>query len=344
MVAIKAHQAESFLAKPDPRLACFLFFGPDAGLVSERGQVLAQRFAAKETPPGEILRFDDADLENDADLLGIELRTIPMFGGRKIVRATPGRRLNAKVFESLVGDGTLAGVLIVEAGNLRPDEALRMLFEKAPGAAAIPCYADEAKDLDTVISRELAASGLDIAPDARESLASRLGADRVLSRREIEKLVLYAGGKKRIEVEDIEAIIGDVSELALEKIPEAALSGDGARAARDFQRAMAAGESAQGVIAAVQRHVLRLHRLRAEIERGQSFDDAARRIRPPLHFKAKDVLSRQCRTWTMRRLGRALSAVSLAAKAARLAGPLEETLAERLLIDLASLAREGAKT
>ena len=92
MVAVKAHQAANFLKTPDPRLAAVLFYGPDAGLVGERGQALARAMAAKETPPGEILRFDDADLEDDSDRLGVELRTLPMFGGRKIVRATAGRR------------------------------------------------------------------------------------------------------------------------------------------------------------------------------------------------------------------------------------------------------------
>ncbi len=340
MVAIKAHQAESFLAKLDPRMGAVLFHGPDAGLVAERGHRLARRLAETETPAGEILRFDDADFEDDTGHLAIELRTIPMFGGRKIVRATPGRRLNVKVLEPLVKEGPLAGFLIVEAGNLRPDEALRALFEKAPAAAAVPCYADESKDLETVVREELHSAGLKITPEARELLVSRLGADRVLSRREIEKLALYAFGKSEIRVEDVEAIVGDASELALDKIPQAAISGEGARASHDFHRAVAAGESPQAIIAATQRYGLRLHRLRAEIDMGRSFDDAVRRLRPPPHWKTKDALARQCRQWTGPRLARALSIIAAAAKAARLAGPLEDTIAERLLLDLAGLARE----
>lgn len=341
MVAIKAHQAEGFLAKLDPGIGAVLFYGPDAGLVAERAQRLAKRTADRETPPGDILRFDDSDLEDDPDRLTVELRTLPMFGGRNIVRATPGRRLTAKLLEPLVREGPLSGFLIVEAGNLRPDEALRVLFENAPAAAAVPCYADEGKDLEAVVREELAASGLKITPEARELLVSRLGADRALSRREIEKLALYVAGTREIGPEDVEAIIGDASGLALEKIPEAALSGDGAVAVHDFQRGVAAGESPQAIIAATQRYVMRLHRLRVEIEAGRPFEDAVRRLRPPPHFKAKDALSRQCRAWTAPRLGQALAKIAAAAKAARLAGALESTLAERLLLDLAALVRDG---
>ncbi|MFX8964994.1 hypothetical protein ABTN15_19415, partial [Acinetobacter baumannii] len=81
--------------------------------------------------------MDDASLDEDPDRLVVELNTIPMFGGRKIVRAATGRRINAQSLKPLVEGGNLAGVLIVEAGNLRPDESLRAMFEKSANAAAI---------------------------------------------------------------------------------------------------------------------------------------------------------------------------------------------------------------
>ena len=139
MVAIKANQATAFLSKPDPKIRCVLLFGPDAGLVSERSQKLAQLLANREQPPGEVVRMDDADLENDLDRLSVELLTVPMFGGAKIVRAHAGRRLNAALVKPLLDGAALPGALIVEAGALRPDEGFRALFEKSPAAVAIGC-------------------------------------------------------------------------------------------------------------------------------------------------------------------------------------------------------------
>ena len=68
----------------------------------------------------------------------------------------------------------------------------------------------------------LGAAGLTITPEARELLLSRLGADRALSRSEIEKLALYAGGKGTIEIDDVEAVVGDASELAIDTMIMAA--------------------------------------------------------------------------------------------------------------------------
>lgn len=337
MVAVKAHQAESFLKAVASVPAAVLFYGSDAGLVSERAVVLARRLAERDD--GEILRIEDADLEDEPGRIGIELQTIPMFGGRKIVRATAGRRITAAVLKPLI-DGNLEGNLIVEAGNLRPDEALRGLFEKSPHAAAVACYPDEARDLDAMINEVLGAAGLEIAPEAKRLLVSRLGADRGMSRAEVQKLALFARGSTRISEADVEVAVGDAAEMALDRIVLASASGRAAEAIKECDRSVAGGDSAQGVIAALQRHYLRLHRLRGIFEAGRSLDDAMRSLRPPPHFRQKAALEQQCRDWCLARLDAALARIAATAKEARLNSALEEALAERLLLDLGALAKD----
>ena len=338
MVAIKAQQVAQFLKAPDRRIVAILVFGPDIGLVSERAQEAARRLAARETPAGEIVRIEDADLDHDPDRIHIELQTVAMFGGAKIVRTAASRKINAPFLKPLLEPGLIAGGLVVEAGNLRADEALRKLFEGAETAAALPCYADEARDIETLLRDQLGAAGLEIAPDARELLVSRLGADRALTRSEIAKLILYAHGAGRIEIADVEAIVGDASELAIDSILFAASAGDGRKAITELDRAVSAGESPQGIIVLTQRHFQRLHRLRGALDAGRSFEDAARAMRPPLFGKGRSMLESQVRAWDGPRLDRALAAISRAARDARLSGALEATIAERMLLELATMA------
>lgn len=338
MVAIKSHQANAFLRSPDPKLQAILFYGPDAGMVSERAAQLAKLLAERENPPGELLRLDDADLEGDPDRLIVELQTMPMFGGRKVVRASAGRRVNAANIKPML-DGGMQGILIVEAGNLKPDEGLRPLFEKPAFAAAVACFPDEAQDLDSVVRETLSAAGLSITPEARQLLVSRLGADRALSRGEIEKLALYGLGKREVDIDDVDAVVGDAAEMTLEKAALEAASGNGASAVREAQRAIAAGESPQTLILFAERYFQRLHRIRAEVENGRSADDAIAALRPPVHFKQKPVLSAQVRTWSLTKLTEALDGIRTAAKAARLSSALEDVLTERLLLRLAMQAK-----
>ncbi len=69
MVAVKTHQADAFLKGFERQTAttpsAVLLYGTDAGLVAERALALAKRLAERENPPGEILRLDDASLEEE---------------------------------------------------------------------------------------------------------------------------------------------------------------------------------------------------------------------------------------------------------------------------------------
>jgi DNA polymerase-3 subunit delta len=339
MVAVKSYQADAFLKAVDRAPSAVLFYGTDAGLVGERAATLAKRLA--QAHDGEILRLDDADLEDSPDRIGVELLTRPMFGGRKIVRAATGRRINAASLKPIVEVGRLEGFLIVEAGSLRKGDALLTLFETAAGAAAVACYPDEARDLDGMVGEVLGAARMQIAPEAKKLLVSRLGADRALSRAELEKLVLYARGKARIEEADVEAAVGDAAETALDRVVMAAASGHAGEAVRECERCLTGGEDAQRVILALQNHFLRLHRLRAGHDAGRSLEDLMRALKPPPNFRLKAAIEQQTRLWTLAGLNTALARIGEVAKAARLNGGLDTTLAENLLLALGPLAERG---
>src|SRR5262249_38221925 len=148
-------------------------------------------------------------------------------------------------------------------------------------------------------------------------------------------------GKMRIELDDVEAIVGDASELAIDLVLQAAASGDAARTLVQFDRAVASGESPQTIIAAAQRYFQRLHRIRATIDSGRSFEAAARPLR--IHFRQKPVIEQQTRAWTTERLTDAIARISTVTREARLTPLLEAPLAERLLMDLAELAKPRAR-
>ena len=221
---------------------------------------------------------------------------------------------------------------------------MRALFEKSATAVAIGCYADEGAALSQLIDEVLGAAKLAIAPEAREELQQRLGADRALSRAEIEKLALYAQGEGSITIDHVEAIVGDASELTIDRIIETAAAGNSLAAMAEFDRAITSGENPQTIVLAAQRHFQRLHRARAAIETGRSMDEAVRALKPPLYFKARAAFEQQLRRWPLSQLGIVQSRIAAAAKQARLAGQLDIVVAERLMLDIARLARQSAST
>lgn len=337
MVAIKAYQAANFLKTADPNISAILFYGTDVGMISEYAKDAASNYAGLEDPPGEIIRILDRDLDENPDRLAVECQTLPMFGGRKVIRTETGKRINTTTLKALLEPDKPEAILIVEAGNLKPTDALRKAFEKLPYAAAVACFPDDARDLTSLIEETLGRFKLTAHPEVIEALKTRLGADRTLSRAELEKLALYCSGRREVILEDVEAIVDDAAELALDRVINAAADGDRKRASFEFARATQSGVNPQMIILAIQRHFDRLHRLRTAVDQGRSQEDALRALRPPLHFKMKDRVKNQTRAWSAKQLTIALGTIAKAAKSARRNTPLETVIAERLLLNLSQV-------
>lgn len=336
MVDVKASQAARFIERMPPELSAVLLYGSDPGLVSERSERIAKTIAADPKRPGEIIRIDEDDLAGDPDRLAVELRTVSMFGDRRIVRLRAESRANPELIADLLAPGvTLEGFLIVEAGNLKPDAKLRKLFVEARNAAAVACYADDAAALSGLVSDVFDQSGLSLTREARDHLIGLLGADRALSRSELEKLALYVGEKREVTIEDVDAVVGDAAELALDQIALAATGREPAVALSHFDRALAAGETVQTVLLALQRHLWRLHQVSAAIGSGKSLDVAMRSLRPPVHFKQAAAFGAQCRTWSPDAAAGALAACQSAIRETRLAPLIEREICERFLLTVA---------
>lgn len=334
MVAYKASAVGRFLKSPDPECRAVLVYGPDAGLVSERAAALAETFARRNKGEAEIVRLDDRDFAEESARLDIELRTQPMFSDSKVVRVTAGSRLDVPSLKALLAEPS-DNALIVEAGNLRPDSGLRKLFEKLPDAAALPCYSDD-RSLAGVIDAELAEAGLRIDQETKTYLMGRLGADQALSRAEIVKLALYAQGNGIVGHEDVEAIVGDAADIALERFVYAASGGEPRAALRELQRLAAAGTDRASALSALARHFTQLHRVAAAQASGGNPEDAVKALRPRPHFKREPIFLAHCRRWGASRLAHALPLIQETVRRTRRAPDLEDAFAERLLMTLSS--------
>lgn len=332
MVAYKASAVAGFLRSPQPDCRAVLVYGPDAGLVAERASALAQIFAKRGNGETEIVRLDDRDLADDPARLEVEVNTVPMFASQSIVRITAGPRLDPQALKALLATD-FANHLIVEAGNLRPDSGLRKLFEAHKRAAALPCYSDQ-RDLAGLIDAELAEAGLRIDRDTRDYLMTRLGADQALSRSEVVKLALYAQGQGRISHDDIEAIVGDAAETALENFVYATSGGDAKAALAELQRLAAAGTDQQAALSALGRHFTQLHRIAATASAGDSLEQSVKSLKPRLHFKREPVFLSHCKRWGATRLAHALPLIQEATRRARRSPELEGAFAERLVLTL----------
>jgi DNA polymerase-3 subunit delta len=338
MVALKAADVDRFVARPDPGKPIALVFGPDAGLVRERADALI-RSAVDDVRDPFALALLEGDLLADApERLVEEAHTIPLFGGRRaILVKAGGRNFTAAVERLLAAPPGGDCRIVIEAGDLKRNAPLRTLCERAPIAAALPCYADSGRDLDRLIDEEMRGAGMSIAPDARSLLASLIGGDRRASRSEIGKLALYAHGKSSIDVEDVVAVVADATIPAVDAVVDAAFAGRPTDLEAHFAKARASGVSATTVAGAAVRQAAVLHRYRLAVDAGASIGEVVRA--PTVHFSRERLVKAALESWSSARLERMIAQLGETSLEVRKGGKLAYPIVQRALLSIAVAAR-----
>jgi len=334
MAIVKPARADGFVRKPPAETRAILLYGPDTGLVGERAQAAVTAFTEGADDPFAMVRIHAADIQADPARIADEATSMALFGGRRAVRVRPESHDITATLKGLADRISADVLIVVEAGNLAPSSKLRKLFEQTLSFAAVPCYADTERDLEALIDQTFAAQNLRIDGAARAFLLAHLGGDRSASRMELEKLALYAGPGGTVSLEDVAAIVGDVSALELDQALDAAALGEAASLDKALQRLFAAGSGPAQLVSAAIRHFLTLHAMRAEKDAGTAIRAVVDGAKPPIFFKRRDAVTRQLQRWSRPDIEQALDKLHQAERLSRTGEDLAAPAVAQTLLDI----------
>jgi DNA polymerase III subunit delta len=329
----------AFLQRPDPEISAVLLYGPDAGLVRERATGLARSVCPDLADPFRVADLSAAVLVGDPARLADEVAQLSLVGGR-VVRVRGATDGLARIFAGFLAEMPGEALVVAEAGELAASSALRRTVEGSPRAVAIGCYPDMPRDRAQVIRETLAAHRVGVSRDTIQYLVDRLGADRLVTRSELDKLALYIGDGGRVELDDAVLLVSDTAALELDDAVMAAAEGDVMRLDRVLERVLQQGESPVTIGRAVLRHLQRLHAMVAQIAGGISAEEVMRRARPPIFFKHQDAVRRQLAQWCEPLLRSAMGHLAAAEIRMKTTGLPAETLCREALLTVAQAARQ----
>ena len=341
MTIVASAGADSFIKRLPQAMRIFLVHGQDEGLIHERTRGIIKALIGADNDPMRLTRIDGDVAARDPGALADEALAISMFGGDKVIWIETQARDVVAAIEPLVKNPPPNCSIVVEAGALKKGAALRVLFEKTDHGASIECNSDDRRSLGPLIEAEAREAGLRIAPEARDALVALLGADRMTTRGEIAKLLLYAQGGQSIEVADVEAIVADAAPDALDDVVDSAFSGDGGAVEATAGRFFSEGGDAGLLLMALVRRLILLHRIKLELEAGARLDSVLQALYVRLPPSRKGALERQAGRWSAARLGRLAPALLNASARVRRDPKMAQITTMRALWALSSSARAG---
>ena len=207
--------------RPDP---IYLLLGEDeiekASLTKAFTELVEERVRAFN-----VQRFHGVDMTTGDKLLdGVSslvnaVRTMPMLSPRRVVVVmqaeylmVPKRESDAAVqaveqLEQLLNRPEPECTLVFVAGNV--DKRSRLYKALVNQATLVECGTlRSGADAERWVRTRAAAAGQDMDPAAATLLAARAGPDVKRLRNDMDRLLLYALGQKRIAVEDVREIAG----------------------------------------------------------------------------------------------------------------------------------------
>jgi len=341
-VKLSGGDLQNILKAAKPSCTHFLLFGPDAGQVRELAKELTAKFAGDPSDPFAVTRLTGQEIRVDGAVLHDAAFSLALTGGDCVVVVSEATDAIAPALEDVFSAQACGWPIIVEAGELPPRSKLRKLFEGGKDTAAYGCYSEEGRNLEKVVTGIGQEFGLSLSPDALVLVAANLAGDRMVIRREVEKLCLFAleggGGSKRIEFDDVRKCIGDSRESSIDAIVDAVGEGRQKVVGEILDKAFSEGVAAITVVRAVQKHFQRLQLVNGLVSRGLARDQALGRMRPPVFFKRKESFLRQTSRWNGERLVWALGIITQCEIDCKSTGMPAELLCNRALMRIAFAA------
>lgn len=295
-------QIESFIKRPAETVVGCLVYGPDQGLVQERSRSLLKTILP-DAGSFQLVELTMTELKNRPALFQDELRTIPFGGGRRVVWVQDATDGLTKEWKEILEQQCWGGFVLISADELGPRSSLRLLSESHQQVATIACYNDQPQDIANLIQTMVRASQKSMTPDALRWLQNHLGNDRLLTRQELEKLLLYKGdGQDIIDLDDVQTVVSDVKQLGMDMLCHAVAERRLVEALPIYQDLIVNEEEPIALVRSLSRHFNRLLQVKTLMQQGKAVEQALQALQPPLFFRDKPRFVKQLQLWTIDQL------------------------------------------
>jgi DNA polymerase III subunit delta len=298
MGIVNSSVADGFIERLESEFKFYLVHGSDEGLVYERSRAIVRKILGADPGQLRLVRLDGDEIAREPALLANEAYAISMFGGSRVIWIDAQARDLFPALSPLFARPPADCTIVIKAGQLRKGTSLRDAFEQMPGLASLECHPEGPNTLGPFIDAEARTAALKLAPDAKAALLALLGSDHKTTRAELSKLMLYARGRTRVEIEDVEAIASNGAFSTLDDLVDQTLRGDLCATASLAVRFSNEGGDFQQYIVRIIIRLTLLYQLRLEMDRGRSFDAACQASFLRLPNSSKKALSDQARRLT----------------------------------------------
>ena len=297
--------------KTDP---LYFFYGKNTHLIEEKtGKIISFLFSSHD--PDLDLQYYDAQEHEPSEIVQ-SARTIPFIAKKKLVIVKGAHFFKNDQWKKFQGYFSkpsgyccLIFILLIEGRDKKEKAQLDFLKQyKQYGVLvsfANPRWESQIIDL---IKSGLAGYGKKITPNALTYLAENIGKDAQTITNELEKIVLYCGEKKSINIKDVEDVLSHGHDATVFKLVDEIGSGNIDKSLIFLNKLLNEGQHPLAIL----KMIARQFRLISMAKDGLRKGDSALHIGKRLGIYYENIIKKiiqQARGWPAERLGSAFEEI-----------------------------------
>ena len=237
----------------------YLFHGEEDFLIEEAVHLLIEHALDRSSKSFnlDVLQGGDADVKNIVSLASsfpmmVERRVVVVRDADKLVTTEVSRDILLRYLEHPLPSTIL--VFVTEKADMRM-AVFKAFQERGIVVEFKPLYENHVSGW---ITRSVEKYGRTITPEACQLMQAYVGKSLREINNEIEKVLIYVGEKKMIEVDDVNAVVGMSKQYNVFELQKAIGQSDPSRAIDILEHMMDAGNSPLGMIAMLARYFHKL--------------------------------------------------------------------------------------
>ena len=343
---MKVHnsQINDFINKVNSNYGAILVYGTDYGLICEKVNDLVKSYFKNinsDDVSHNVVEIISQELIKEPRLLVEESQSISLLSSKKIIKINNVTDSIKKVISSYLEKPVEDCLVLPQGNSLSPGSAIRKFFEDHDTAKIIACYSDDTQNIEIMITNMLKKESISIDIDAKKALIERLGLDRLVTKTEIEKAVLFAGEGGNLNYKDTISFVGDQTLINLEKLSDTTFLGDLKSTFSILLRLEKDNTSSVEIIRVLLRQLHNLLRIKISTMSGLNIETVINSFRPPIYFKRKPNIYKQNKFWSPKKINRALSMLYKTEMECKKSGAIQKTLVRQVILGLCLLASKN---
>ncbi|MBF0137936.1 MAG: DNA polymerase III subunit delta [Magnetococcus sp. DMHC-1] len=286
-----------------------LLYGSEQGQIRDAVERIQTQIFGKHAEDADF----DAELFHggtlDPERFMAAWRALPFVAARRLIAIREAEQVataQLSVIKTSLERPNPTTLLVFTAGAMDAKNGLRKLFEADKQAWCIPFYPLEGRAFQKWLQEYLTTAGYSVDTAALEHLTQRLEGDTGIARQELEKLMLYQGTQRHLDLAAVLAVVGETVDYSLFALAEMVTAGDTARALHILDRLLERGEEPLLLLGTLTARLRRLIQLQGLLANGHLPAQALDQLYPKPFWKDKDSLLSQAQVITAARLAETL--------------------------------------